>query len=71
MSFDEENANDFRQCGAGSCPVDQDYPFAEGRPQDAFAVVSRKYFDGGNTPARVSSRPTSLRISSAQSAQVS
>ena len=39
-------------------------------PHDAFAVVSRKYFDGGNTPARIISRPTSLRISSAQSAQV-
>jgi hypothetical protein len=40
------------------------------RSQEAFAVVSRKYFDGGNTPARVSSRPTAARISSAQSAQV-
>jgi hypothetical protein len=31
----------------------------------------RKYFDGGNTPAFVSSRPTRVRISSVQSAQVS
>jgi hypothetical protein len=37
---------------------------------DAFAVVSRKYLDGGNIPERFSSFPTTPRISSAQSAQV-
>ena len=37
---------------------------------DAFSVDSRKYLDGGNIPARVNSRPTSFRISSAQSAHV-
>lgn len=38
---------------------------------DAFSDISRKYFDGGNTPDFASSRPTLVRISSAQSAQVS
>jgi hypothetical protein len=40
------------------------------RHHDAFSVDSRKYLDGGNIPVRVNSRPTSFRISSAQSAQV-
>ena len=48
------------------CPLSPAHP-----RYDAFSDISRKYFDGGNTPDLASSRPTLVRISSAQSAQVS